>query len=169
VIWEHNFPYLFWQLTSKPAVQTSISQCKNVHYYSLRYTGVISPTLQMEMDLLRIKKDKGRICEEIHVNVLPSLVECSYEQSKNLWFHVSWNIIVWCRKKFQILSMISYVNFEKGSSLNSCLMLELNFFCKSHLWVFFPIYENRQSFPCRIYLYILNIIRLKFISTVWRL
>jgi len=115
VIWEHNFPYLLWQLTSKPAIQTSISQCINVHYYSLRYTGVISQTLQMEIDLIRIKKNKSRICEVIKGTLLPSFVQCSYKQLEYACYHVSWNITFWDRKKFPLISMISCFHFDKGN------------------------------------------------------
>jgi hypothetical protein len=64
-----------------------------------------------------------RICDGIRRRVLLFFVQCSHIQLKYRWFHVSWNIIFWCRKKFPLISKISYVYFDKGKFSLSCMRL----------------------------------------------
>jgi hypothetical protein len=131
--------------------------------------GVISPTLQMEIYLFRIKNNVGKIWEGIQGTVPPSFVQCSHIQLKYLWFRVSWNIIFWCRRKVPLISMINYVHFDKGNFLEFVWHIVIKFCCKFHLWVLFRVYDNRKPSPCRICPYNLNINKLKLILTMLRM
>ena len=61
------------------------------------------------------KKNKSRICEVIKGTLLPSFVQCSYKQLEYVWYHVSWKITFWDRKKIPLISMISCFHFDKGN------------------------------------------------------